>query len=273
MSENEKLLEIISNEAKDIICTMDVITPSIYASLFHQLAQSHNADIANDEELSKDLLNEKIKLAQLLQNQNIQNVNKLSIQTTNAISAIEQKDEDLLAHVLLETQSLRLEIEKLKQNMYQDELTSVYNRKWLNDTYTQEDSDILISSGTLALIDLNYFKIINDTYGHIIGDKVLVYITQQLKKTKEPIMRYGGDEFIVLFSSSTSKEDAINALNAIRETILHKQLKIKDSTFKTSFSFGVCEFKNGEVLSKIIELADKNMYYDKIQIKKRIPGI
>lgn len=270
---NDTVLKIISNETKNLINKLDIVTPSIYTALFSQLATEHSQNISDEYKLTDNLLDQKIAILTNLQNKNVENANKLSIHTSSAISAIQGKDDKLLRQVLYETQNLRLEIEKLKENMYKDELTSAYNRKWLNDTYTNDDSDELKSNGILALIDLNYFKNINDTYGHIVGDKVLIYITQQLKKSKEPIVRYGGDEFILIFSDGTSKTEAIKVLTNIRETMLSKHLIIKESTFRTSFSFGAHAFKQGDMLSEIIELADKGMYDDKIQIKQRVTGI
>jgi diguanylate cyclase (GGDEF)-like protein len=157
--------------------------------------------------------------------------------------------------------------------MYKDELTNVYNRKWLHDNILDDSAQGFKNSGTLAIIDLNFFKIVNDTYGHTVGDKVLVFIAQFLRRVEKNIVRYGGDEFIVIFSDETTEKNALLKLNAAREDLLTKHLKIKDISFKVSFSVGVQEFKKGDSLSDIIEKADTNMYNDKAEIKKRIPSI
>jgi diguanylate cyclase (GGDEF)-like protein len=101
----------------------------------------------------------------------------------------------------------------------------------------------------------------------------LIFIAGQLKKASKSIIRYGGDEFIIIFPSSITKNDAINKLNGIREEILKKNLIIKDSSFKTSFSFGVCEYKKDDAFTDVIDKADNDMYQDKIEIKKRVTGI
>jgi diguanylate cyclase (GGDEF)-like protein len=273
MPSDDKLLEIISNETKSSINSMDIVTPSIYTSIFSKFATRYNTDLTDENKLTDKMLDKKISLMSNIQNENLQNATKLSQHTSNAISAIKEKDDTLLQQVLQETEALRLEIEKLKENMYKDELTAVYNRKWLNDTYLKDTSNELNTSGVLAIIDLNYFKIINDTFGHVVGDKVLIFIANQLRSTKEPILRYGGDEFIILFSNSISPAGATDQLNKIRENLLHKHLKLKELSFRTSFSFGVCNFLAGDSLANIIEIADKNMYQDKLQIKQRITGI
>ncbi len=193
----------------------------------------------------------------------------LSTNTSKAINAIKDKDEETLNKVLKETEALRQEVDKLRAAVYKDALTNVNNRKWLHDNILQENSDLFKKAGTMAIVDLNYFKIVNDTYGHIVGDKVLIFVANQLKKTKYDVVRYGGDEFLIIFDEKISLNKAIAKLDGIREDILGKKIKTKDSSFKVSFSFGVCEFNLDNNLTEIIEQADKNMYEDKINIKKR----
>jgi diguanylate cyclase (GGDEF)-like protein len=273
MKSNKNMLEVISHETKETINEMDVVTPTIYASVFSKFAALHNTDLSEEEKITDDLLNDKIAFLTDIQNQTSQNAQRLSDNTDKAISAIKNKNEKILTEVLKETQGLRAEIDSLREIMYKDELTHVYNRKWLHDHTLDESAEGLKSAGTLAIIYLNYFKMINDTYGHTVGDKVLVFIANELKKTREKIVRYGGDEFIVMFSDGTTQETALSKLNIIRENLLKKHLKVKDASFKVSFSFGTQEFKKGEDLNEIIEQADMKMYDDKIEIKKRVHGI
>ncbi len=269
----DEVLKIISNETKDSIDQLPVVTPSVYASIFSKFALNHDTEIENEKELASNLLHAECTNLTNLQTQTSQNALKLSNNTSKAINAIKEKDEKLLTEVLEETESLRREIEKLKESVYKDELTNVYNRKWLHDQFLNKDSNSLKRDGILAIIDLNYFKIVNDTFGHIIGDKVLIFIANQLKKTKFDVIRYGGDEFIIIFSSKISVSKALSTLNSLRETIITKKLKAQESSFRVSFSFGASEFHTGDDLAETIENADKNMYDDKIKIKQRVTGI
>jgi len=267
------MLKIISNETKNSIGQLSVVTPSIYASIFSKFAIDHKTDIEDEKQLSQNLLIMECSNLTNLQTQASKNAMKLSQNTEKAIDAIKGKDDGILNEVLKETQDLRREIEKLKESVYKDELTNVHNRKWLHDHHLKEGTESFKDAGALAIIDLNYFKIVNDTFGHIVGDKVLIFIANQLRKTKENVIRYGGDEFIIIFSNDVSVEQGLSNLNKIREEIISKKLKAKDSSFRVSFSFGIQEFKNGDNLAEVIENADKNMYEDKIQIKKRVTGI
>ncbi|MEA3330635.1 MAG: GGDEF domain-containing protein [Campylobacterota bacterium] len=158
MQVQNETLHIISNETKDNIKELSVVTPSIYTSIFSKYAISHDTDLSDEDKVTNDFLNEKIFLFEDLQNQTSKNALELSKSTAKAISAIKEKDDTTLSEVLKETQELRLEIEKLKESMYRDELTGVFNRKWVHDNLVKEEDDSFKQSGTLALIDLNYFK-------------------------------------------------------------------------------------------------------------------
>lgn len=274
MTQNdEEVLKVISNETKSSIDQMPIVTPSVYASLFSEFATHHKQNIENEEALSIDLIKRECSTLTTMQTQTSKNANALSDTTTKAIDAIKQKDEKKLETVLKETEKLKQEIEKLKKAVYKDELTHVYNRKWMNEHYLNESTDSFTQSGTLVMIDLNYFKEVNDTHGHLIGDKVLVYISNELKKITHNVIRFGGDEFILIFSDKTSFEYDLATIQKAREYIISKKLKAKESKFTVSFSYGSVEFKLGDDLADTIALADKKMYEDKIQIKKRITGI
>jgi len=270
---NDNELKIISNETKDSIDQMSIVTPSVYASIFSKFATEHNTEIEDENGYAKDLLKLECSTLTKLQGDTAKNAQTLSNSTTKAISAIQDKDEATLGEVLKETQSLRAEIEKLKESVYKDELTHTFNRKWLHDTYLSEDGESFANDGILSMIDLNYFKIVNDTHGHIIGDKVLIFIANELQKSGNKVVRYGGDEFIILFDKKVGADRALRTLNSIREAIITKKLKAHNTTFRTSFSIGVCSYSAGDNLGKTIEIADKSMYEDKLKIKKRVPGI
>ena len=270
---NDKELKIISNETKDSIDQMSIVTPSVYASIFAKFAAEHHTEIEDEAGYSQDLLQLECSTLTKLQDDTAQNAQSLSNSTTKAINAIQDKDEITLKEILKETQSLRVEIEKLKESVYKDELTHTFNRKWLHDTYLNAESGTFKEDGVLAMIDLNFFKIVNDTHGHVIGDKVLIFIANELHKSGQKVVRYGGDEFIILFDKKIGVDKASKILNSIREVIITKKLKAHNTAFRASFSIGVCSYTSGDYLSNTIEIADKNMYADKIEIKKRIPGI
>jgi diguanylate cyclase (GGDEF)-like protein len=267
---NKEILKIISNETIDALDTMSIITPSIYTTIFEKKAKSHHLDMDEQEEreISKDLiLHECSELVEMREN-NSKSVIKLSASTSKAIEAIKKKDEHSLNEVLKEAEKLRREIEALKDAVYKDELTGVFNRKWLKDHYLKSHNNKFALNGTMAIVDLNFFKEVNDKHGHAVGDKVLIFIANNLKKTKADVIRYGGDEFLIMFDDKVDAKDVFSKINKIYETVLHKKLKAKNGEFKVSFSVGISKFKQDDYFSVVLEDADKKMYENKKEIKK-----
>ena len=273
MKKDDRILQTITDETKTSVNGMKVVTPSIYSSIFKQFSHDYDTVVEDEEQLSSDILNEQCSSFTKLQKETSKNVKHLSESTQKALTAMQDKDESALNEVLKETKALRSEIEALKAAVYKDELTNVYNRKWLHDNVLDSQTGKFTHDGTLAMIDLNYFKIVNDTFGHVIGDKVLIFIANILKKSAYDVVRYGGDEFIAIFPSGIDEAAAFKILSDIREDVLKKKLKAQDSLFRTSFSIGVTSFTTNDELNTVLEAADKNMYEDKLTIKQRITGI
>ena len=273
MITNAALLKIVTNETKESINQLEIVTPSVFSAIFLEHANSHNLTLDDEVKTALEIMQAECSILSDLQTRTSENAIQLSDSTSKAILAIKEKDEAILNEVLKETQLLREELEKLKESIYKDMLTNTYNRKWLHDNYVKHQSNASKNTGVFALIDLNYFKIINDTYGHAIGDKVLVFLANEFLKTSYPVVRYGGDEFIIMFPAEVSREEAFKILTDLREEILKKKLKASNKAFTVSFSFGIQQFCSGDVCIDILEAADKNMYEDKQLIKKRITGI
>lgn len=273
MDIDKKILQQISYRTLSAMNELGAVMPDMYSSLFFKFASELGVKSGEDGAIGHNDFDEKFLFFTDLNNKTSKNVQQLSDYTSQAISAIQSKDETLLTKVLMESESLRDELEKVKTSLYTDELTGAFNRKWLKDNFIDLHSNSFKHAGTLAMIDLNYFKIINDTYGHVIGDKVLAHVANSLKQVCETVIRYGGDEFILIFSSTVSLEDAHIKLHQLREDTLSKKLKAKNSFFKSSFSFGITTFEAHDSLFNILESADQNMYDDKRIIKTRVTGI
>ena len=149
-----------------------------------------------------------------------------------------------------------------------DPLTGLNNRKQLTHTFnnlskSHEDQDKI----RLYLIDVNHFKQINDTYGHLQGDNALKIIAEALKTACKGanrgtvIARYGGDEFVILVSENNNDE-TIDLKERIKEKL--KELSEKKSVpFELTVSVGSACSDNGDSLKDLILKADKAMYMEK----------
>ncbi|MCE4051125.1 MULTISPECIES: GGDEF domain-containing response regulator [Bacillaceae] len=161
------------------------------------------------------------------------------------------------------------------QSVLIDELTQVYNRKFLKDSYNRFISDMgrLNANGTIAVIDIDYFKRVNDTYGHIVGDKVLMEFAQFLKKSirsTDTLFRYGGEEFVILFQRATETE-----IKDVLERMLDKFSQVEftdgEKTFSLTFSAGVYRIENTEIgLQAAIKTADEALYLAKENGRARV---
>ena len=243
----------ITNEVKESIQKLKVVFPAEYNRIYSEKAKSHHIELKPDQVISSEMLDEKM----------VRHLITLSQCTDDAIHAIETEDKHLLSIVLAETKALQSEIHELRKIVYEDGLTKSFNRKWFEDTVCSSDRISIRDSGTLVMVDLNKFKQINDQFGHVVGDKVLIHIAFKLKETGGRVVRYGGDEFIVIFDAKVS----INYIRIKMEAILaycnNVYFKVDKNEFKINFAYGIASFTNGSRIEKVIEDADKAMYTNK----------
>jgi diguanylate cyclase (GGDEF)-like protein len=161
---------------------------------------------------------------------------------------------------------------------FRDELTGIPSRRALN-----EQMHGLGRCYTVAMVDVDFFKKFNDTYGHDVGDQVLRLVARKLQSVAGggKAYRYGGEEFTILFPRKTAAE-TIEHLERIREEIAQYKLFIRDedrpktrqqgkqqrgrpesgTSTHVTVSIGVADSQNGEVVSKeeVIRSADKALY-------------
>lgn len=176
---------------------------------------------------------------------------------------------------------------KLKIAAETDGLTGVYNRRFFNE-YLEIEVKRLISEHNfntesknqinfaIAIIDIDNFKKINDTYGHLKGDNVLVQVVEIIKGSifsRDVICRYGGEEFVILFTR-TSRAGAITAAEKIRKRVEQHAFIFNDSNKngRVTISIGFAYFDDyaeGSV-QNILEIADKRLYIAKTSGKNKL---
>jgi diguanylate cyclase (GGDEF)-like protein len=142
---------------------------------------------------------------------------------------------------------------KLEKMATEDGLTGLYNRR-----YFMENIESRVCKGTFAMIDIDFFKSINDTFGHTEGDKVLKHFGREIKQSFSEYIacRYGGEEFAVFFED-TEVNEAYLLVEKLREKISQATL-IKEVTF----SAGLAMYHGGNVLN-VLDHADQNLYLAK----------
>jgi diguanylate cyclase (GGDEF)-like protein len=158
---------------------------------------------------------------------------------------------------------LLVEMQLQKEESFVDELSGLYNRKYLEFFYKQMQIKKYEIYG--IMMDLNFFKSINDTYGHTVGDDAIRTVSKLLSQwveTPSVVIRFAGDEFIVICVNKT--QDEVNAfMDGIRKK-LSDYNETGKKPYKLSFSMGCTayseEYKN---LDEFLRDMDKKMYEDK----------
>lgn len=165
-------------------------------------------------------------------------------------------------------------LEKIETQLYFDELTQVYNRKTgikrLNEEIAR--SKRTGSPTVIAVVDIDNFKDINDTYGHLVGDKALSRLANQIKQSVracDVVVRYGGEEFLIILPN-TDEINALLALERVREQIARKPLLVGGNRIQLTVSIGLKEISFDEDAHTAINKADIALYQAKKNGKNRV---
>ncbi len=170
--------------------------------------------------------------------------------------------------------SLESEIEELQKQSNIDPLTKLYNRKALEIDAKEllKHSDERSLQISVLMIDADDFKKINDTFGHLAGDKVLVLLAKLFKlsiREYDRAYRYGGEEFLIIFNRA-SKEDAKKVAERVMNAVRNNRLIYKGKTIRITLSMGLTSHQKGDTLESLIERADAAVYQAKHEGKDRL---
>lgn len=176
-----------------------------------------------------------------------------------------------------EIEALKQEVVRAREEAISDALTGLANRKGLDDELARCLSQALETDThpSLMIADIDLFKRVNDTYGHLFGDKVIravAHVIRQNVKGKDTASRYGGEEFVVLLPD-TPPEGAAKVAETIRNAVENSRIKNAengDIIGKVTLSFGVTSFRPGDTASSLIERADKALYQSKQNGRNRV---
>ncbi|WP_438864010.1 diguanylate cyclase [Neptunicella sp.] len=188
----------------------------------------------------------------------------------------EQEKRNWLEDAVTErTAELQVLNDKLKNLATRDSLTGTLNRGSFFETaeHMRKLAQRQQSSASFVLMDLDHFKRINDTYGHFIGDQVLIHFTkttQSFLRKSDLLGRLGGEEF-ALFLSDTGVDDAFLLAERVRKAITDSTLQIDGKTVTYTVSFGVvCAEPTDQSISDLFKRADLKLYGAKEHGRDRV---
>ena len=272
--QKEQLAAYLKNSAK-LIADISQHELSSYSKDKNLLADSY-------KDIAKDCLTSYEKTST--------NISKLSEQHQEAIAKCEAEPIDLPMitskfneiqdHMIDEVaransiiSNLTSQIKDLEEKSNIDPLTKVFNRGAL-DSYIKELCDNVNKNYEthLLVIDIDDFKQINDKFGHIAGDKILIYISKILKRTLrdgDKVFRYGGEEFMVVLNRIQMEQCKIIA-NRLLKLIGENKLIYKGNTIGVTVSIGATQLKVGDTPDSFISRADKALYSSKHSGKNKL---
>jgi diguanylate cyclase len=191
-----------------------------------------------------------------------------------AISALQARLEES-TH---EAQQLRHEVARAREEALVDALTGLSNRKGFDLALAAclEQTNPEMPGPCLLMIDLDHFKRLNDTLGHVFGDRVLTSIGQTLRanvKGKDTAARYGGEEFAVILPQ-TPRGGAVGLAEALRAMVAASRVKRsgdKEALIgNITVSIGVADYSAGESAMDFVNRADRALYAAKMQGRNRV---
>ncbi|HAT4070595.1 TPA: GGDEF domain-containing protein [Clostridium perfringens] len=168
-----------------------------------------------------------------------------------------------------ETDYLDLTIKTMGENLVKDYLTGVYNKRYIDQRFSKEDNRNLKESipTTVIMTDIDSFKRVNDTYGHLIGDKILrdfaKVLNNNIRENSDWIGRYGGEEFIIVLNN-TNMKNGVKVAEKLRKIIEKMSFDYDEISVKITASFGVCEVSEKEDPFDTIKNADEKLYMAKM---------
>lgn len=178
---------------------------------------------------------------------------------------------DIYLATFIDVSSATLENAEMKNKIYHDNLTGIYNRNKIDDVF----SDVIARANrfeemfSMILIDIDLFKNFNDTYGHLVGDEVLILLSKTINKVTrdtDTFARWGGEEFVMILPNTTKQNAAI-----VAEHLRKGVEKIKHKTAGgVTASFGVAQYEPNDTEKMIYEKCDKALYRAKEKGRNRV---
>ncbi|MBQ8411372.1 MAG: diguanylate cyclase, partial [Ruminiclostridium sp.] len=159
----------------------------------------------------------------------------------------------------------------LRDMVERDPLTMLLNRRSCLMKMTEFTENKILY--TVAMGDIDFFKKINDTYGHACGDYVLKEVSALLKRhtgdNEAFVSRWGGEEFLIVLPSKGT-EESLRIVTEILEEIRKTNYEYEGKTFKVTMTFGISQFRNGDNRESAVNRADKLLYKGKQSGRNRI---
>lgn len=218
-----------------------------------------------------------------------EDISELSTILENLVGDISTMNEDAKQNheALQETQKkvefaekqiteLTVKLDYISEVAHEDFLTGALNRRGMDEALAREfeRADRHNTPLSLAMLDIDHFKKINDTLGHSTGDKALAHLAKVVKgilRGTDVLARYGGEEFVILLPGS-KQDDAVNVVSGLQRELTKNFFLHNNERVLITFSAGVAERMQGEDVDSILPRADAALYLAKQSGRNRVIG-
>ena len=166
-------------------------------------------------------------------------------------------------------------MESLRESSLQDAMTGLYNRRFIEAYVETLQASVIRKGSHLAVLmfDVDHFKLVNDTYGHDAGDKVLVAVAAVLKETlrkSDILVRFGGEEFLA-FLMDTTGDGGMTAAEKVRAAVEARKIPLPSGTIQKTISIGVADFPADSTdFWEAVKFADTALYTAKERGRNRV---
>jgi diguanylate cyclase len=231
---------------------------------FHEKIGGYSEKISRADNIAElnQILDDVLRETRIVQNEALKARDKM------VLARQEVQDAETRIH------QLEAKLQHMSELVREDQLTGSLNRRGLDDVFERETarSDRRGTPLCIAVLDLDDFKKLNDTYGHIAGDAALKHLVKIVKDTlrsMDVIARFGGEEFLILLPETTIEAASQTMTRLQRELTKHFFLHDNEKVLIT-FSAGVALRKPNEDQTALVQRADKAMYQAKQTGKNRV---
>jgi diguanylate cyclase (GGDEF)-like protein len=256
---------------KDAIDIVTNINDKDLDTLEHAKESFKNSykEIAKESLNSYKTTNEKFGELTKLNKDTVEKCNEQHID----LNALSEKFHDIHTHMSDEVNKankvisdLHQKVKILEETSNLDPLTKVFNRRALSSYLSEVCSNKSVPYTLhVMMIDIDNFKTINDKYGHVAGDKILIFISNILRKTLrdgDKIFRYGGEEFTIVINRNSNEQCEIIA-NRLLHLISSNNLIYMGERISVTASIGVTKLKESDTPDSLLSRADKALYNSK----------
>jgi len=240
-------------------------------AMLNELAEDFGSITEDNTNFSGQIKDSMTHIEKAIELDEIKDIRKKITQETssmrNVIAKKQEKDAIIIDSLTHKVKSMKVELASAKEEVMIDGLTQIYNRKAfdkkISDSFNKKSKKR--RPFTLVMIDIDYFKKVNDEYGHTVGDEILKMVARTIKETfrlNDFVARYGGEEFSVMIDRIDSHY-IMDVCERVRIAIESMHFTINDETIPTSASIGIAFSKHSDTPKKLIDRADKALYLAK----------